>query len=157
MGDWIRPRKLIMERFRQIFTGLMRAHGCTYVDKKGADGLKVKGKSFVKREPVTDDMWQKHLDGKDRLGVIPINDYNTCKWGCIDIDEYPLDHSKLVERIRHAKLPLVVCRSKSGGAHCFIFSTDWVPAKTMQSTLQHLASGLGYGGSEIFPKQIKLF
>ena len=48
MGDWIRPRKIIMERFRQIFTGLMRAHGCTYVDKKGADGLKVKGKSFVK-------------------------------------------------------------------------------------------------------------
>ena len=50
MGDWIRPRKIIMERFRQIFTGLERAHGCTYVDKKGADGLKVKGKSFVKRE-----------------------------------------------------------------------------------------------------------
>ena len=45
-----------MERFRQIFTGLMRAHGCTYVDKKGADGLKVKGKSFVKREPVTEEL-----------------------------------------------------------------------------------------------------
>ena len=27
------------------------------------DGNKVKGKSFVKREPVTDELWQKHLDG----------------------------------------------------------------------------------------------
>ena len=43
-----------MEDFRKIFTGLERAHGCTYVDKKGADGLKVKGKSFVKTETVTE-------------------------------------------------------------------------------------------------------
>ena len=61
MGDWIRLRKIIMERFRQIFTGLERAHGCTYVDKKGADGLKVKGKSFVKTEIVTD----KHREDRD--------------------------------------------------------------------------------------------
>ncbi len=25
-------------------------------------GTKVKGKSFVKREPVTDELWQKHLE-----------------------------------------------------------------------------------------------
>ena len=31
-----------MEEFKKIFTGLKRAHGCTFVDKKGADGLKVK-------------------------------------------------------------------------------------------------------------------
>ena len=33
-----------MEDFRKIFEGLRRAHGCTYVDKKGVDGLKRKGK-----------------------------------------------------------------------------------------------------------------
>jgi len=43
-----------MDQFKKIFQGLQRAHGCTYVDKKGADGLKIKGKSFVKREIVTD-------------------------------------------------------------------------------------------------------
>jgi hypothetical protein len=59
-------------------------------------------------------------------------------------------------KIRKLKLPLVVCRSKSGGAHCFIFSKDWIEAKEMQKTLQHLSSALGYGESEIFPKQIKL-
>ena len=59
-------------------------------------------------------------------------------------------------KIRKLKLPLVVCRSKSGGAHCFIFSKDWIEAKEMQKTLQNLSSALGYGESEIFPKQIKL-
>ena len=43
-----------VESFIKIFSGLERAHGVTYVDKKGADGQKIKGKSFVKREPVTD-------------------------------------------------------------------------------------------------------
>lgn len=54
------------------------------------------------------------------------------------------------------KLPLVVCRSKSGGAHCFLFAKEWVEAKDMQMALRHLSSALGYGESEIFPKQIKL-
>ena len=82
-----------MERFRQIFTGLERAHGCTYVDKKGADGLKVKGKSFVKTEIVTDKHWEDHLNGiEPSLGIIPINENNECKWGCIDVDQYNLDH-----------------------------------------------------------------
>ena len=46
-----------MNKFREIFTGLERARGVTYVDKKGADGEKIKGKSFVQREPVTEKMW----------------------------------------------------------------------------------------------------
>ena len=54
-----------MKEFVELFTGLQRAHGCTYVDKKGADGLKVKGKSFVKREPVVEQLWQNHLNGID--------------------------------------------------------------------------------------------
>ena len=54
------------------------------------------------------------------------------------------------------KLPLVVCRSKSGGAHVFLFSKDWISAKILQDTLTSISAALGYAGSEIFPKQIKL-
>jgi hypothetical protein len=72
------------------------------------------------------------------------------------VDQYPLDHKKLIEQIRKIKLPLVICRSKSGGAHCFLFATEWIEAKDMQATLQQMSAALGYGGSEIFPKQIKL-
>ena len=38
--------------FKDIFKGLDRARGVTYVDKKGEDGQKIKGKSFVTREKV---------------------------------------------------------------------------------------------------------
>jgi hypothetical protein len=61
-----------VERFKSIFSGLDRAHGVTYVDKKGEDGQKIRGKSFVTREYVTDDMWLKHLQGTEpSLGIIP--------------------------------------------------------------------------------------
>ena len=45
-------------------------------------------------------MWQDHLDGKDpSLGIIPIMDDSKCYWGCIDVDMYPLNLKKLVQKI----------------------------------------------------------
>ena len=147
----------MIERFKNIFYGLDRAHGVTVVGESNGDGNKIKGKSFVKREPIIDDLWKKHLDGADSLGVIPINDDNKCKWGCIDIDSYAeFDHKKLINKIKQFQLPLIVCRSKSGGAHVFLFTEDYVSAGLMQDKLNEIRSVLGYGGSEVFPKQREL-
>ena len=108
----------MIEKFKNIFEGLDRAHGVTIVGESNGNGTKVKGKSFVKREPVTDELWQKHLDGVDSLGVIPINDDNKCKRDCIDIDSYAgLDHQKLINKIKQFKYTLVVSSSESGGEH----------------------------------------
>ena len=95
----------MIERFKNIFTGLERAHGVTIAEDTNGNGTKIKGKSFVKRQPVTNELWQKHLDGIDSLGVIPINDDNKCKWGCIDIDSYAgFDNQKLINKIKQFKL-----------------------------------------------------
>lgn len=144
------------QKFAAIFDGLKEAHGYFLIEKTAATG-KTKGKAGVLREPRTTRHWENHLSGKGAgLGIIPINEDNNCVWGCIDIDQYPLDHAMLIDKIRRMNLPLVVCRSKSGGAHCFLFATEWVEAKDMQKALQHMSAALGYGESEIFPKQVKL-
>ena len=144
------------KRFAGIFDGLQCAYGTYRIDRKNQNG-KNTGKAQVIKSPRTDELWEGHLSGQgDAIGIIPINEDNNCKWGCIDVDTYPLYLTKLIQDIRRMKLPLVVCRSKSGGAHCFLFTTDWVPAKDMQETLQTVAAGLGYGTSEIFPKQKSL-
>jgi len=146
-----------IRKFTEIFEGLDRAHGVTKVTESISNGTKIKGKSFVKREPVTDELWQKHLEGIDSLGVIPINDENKCKWGCIDIDSYAgFDHKQLINKIKNLNLPLIVFRSKSGGAHVFLFTSDYVSAASMQDKLNEIRSVLGYGGSEVFPKQREL-
>lgn len=144
------------ERFSRIFDGLEQAYGTYKIEKRTAAG-KNTGKASVIRESRTMRHWEGHLSGKgDGIGIIPINEQNACVWGCIDVDQYPLDHGVLVQKIRRLRLPLVVCRSKSGGAHCFLFCSTWIPAKDMQETLKHMAAALGYGGSEIFPKQVQL-
>ena len=146
-----------IERFKNIFEGLERAHGVTKIGNNNGNGEKIKGQSFVKREPVTEELWLSHLQGTDSLGVIPINDNNKCKWGCIDIDSYAgFDHKKLIQKIKLLELPLVVFRSKSGGAHVFLFAENYIEAKVMRDKLTQIKAVLGYGGSEVFPKQTEL-
>jgi hypothetical protein len=141
-----------LEKFRAIFSGLDIAYG-TYVIKSERGDGKQAGKATVVRKPPTEDLWIKHLDGVEpSLGIIPIRSDNSCIWGCIDIDQYPIDHKGLVQRISSLGLPLVVCRSKSGGAHVFLFVREPIPAADMQHYLNNAAALLGEAGREIFPE-----
>ena len=145
-----------MNKFKSIFLGLEIAYGQYQPGERGENG-KQKGKAFIVRGSVTDEHWDKHLQGEGpALGIIPITENNDCRWGCIDIDEYNFDHTGLIKNIRDNKLPLVVCRSKSGGAHVFLFTKENIPASLMQSKLKQMAIILGYEGSEIFPKQTEI-
>jgi hypothetical protein len=143
-------------RFKAIFAGLDIAYGTYKIEGSRSDG-KQNGKAVVVRKPPTDDLWEKHLKGVEpSLGIIPIRADNTCIWGCIDIDQYPLDHKGLIAKVRRLELPLVVCRSKSGGAHVFLFVSEPIPAADMQRYLNAAASRLGEAGREIFPKQSEI-
>jgi len=146
-----------MEKLKQIFSGLTIAYGQYQPGDRGENGTKQKGKAFIVRKTVTDELWINHLAGKGpALGIIPITENNDCRWGCIDIDEYDLDHLSLIKSIRNFKLPVIVCRSKSGGAHVFLFTKENISASLMQSKLKQMAIVLGYEGSEIFPKQTEI-
>jgi hypothetical protein len=145
-----------MKKFKQIFEGLSIAYGQYQKGERGENG-KQKGRAFIVRKNVTDELWKNHIKGEGpALGIIPINESNQCKWGCIDIDEYNFNHSDLVSHIRELKLPLVVCRSKSGGAHVFLFTKDFISAAQMQGALKSYAEILGYDNAEIFPKQTEI-
>lgn len=140
------------EQFMSLFSGLRRAYG-TYVIKE-KKGDKQIGDALTKLEPVTVSLWEKHLSGERSVGIVPINEDSLCSFGAIDIDSYVnFDLMELVRRIDGLGLPLVLCRSKSGGAHCYLFAASPVPAQLMRERLQDMASILGHGQSELFPKQ----
>lgn len=144
------------QRIMRLFEGYAEAYG-TYNsavpnDEKGGK-LEIRATAQTLRKPVTLELWEKHLAGVSPLGIIPIRGDNTCLWGVIDVDSYDVDHAALVEACAKEKLPLVVCRSKSGGAHLFLFMAEPVPAELMQRKLREMAALLGYGTAEIFPKQ----
>lgn len=117
--------------------------------------MKVKGRALTVEGPATDDDWRMHLEGgPNGLGLIPLlDDGSSASWGAIDIDDHSIDHPELEQRVRELGLPLRVCRSKSGGAHCYFFLVNPAPATLVVSALENWSSALGYPGEEIFPKQ----
>lgn len=146
----------LARQFKSLFSGLERAYGTYQVEQK-ARGVKLKGQAVTHMKPVTIQLWADHLSGKQGIGIVPIKDNSTCQFGAIDIDSYQgLNIANIVKKIKSLGLPLVACRSKSGGCHLFLFCKEEVPADVIQSRLKDMAAALGYGTAEIFPKQTKI-
>ena len=145
----------IAHKFKQVFSGLERAHGIYEItgQKNTAKGVKKDGRGRTLQEPLTVDLWERHLKGDLSIGVIPLTDDETCKWGCIDVDEYPIDTNEILQRIEEMNLPLLPCMTKSGGVHLFLFTKEPISAFKFQSKLEEIAAAMGRTGDEIFPKQ----
>ena len=172
----------LAKQFMLLFAGLERAHGQYTVTGLSPDGTK--GKMTGSRgthpdEPVTLELWEDHLAGRMGLGIIPIRDDATVMFAAGDIDEYQvkciecngakggcdkcegrgwnyLDLVALQAKIVKFDLPLLVTRTKSGGAHLYVFFHKPVPAELARAKMAEWVVALGYPGIEIFPKQSKL-
>lgn len=142
--------------FMSLFDGFKEAHGIFNANVAGKSGDKVVGKAATITKPVTQELWNLHLEGKQGLGIIPINANSLCKFGAIDIDEYDLDLLSLNRNIQQYKFPVMVCRTKSGGAHLYMFMREFIEAKLIIQKLKEVASFLGYGTCEIYPRQAQL-
>ena len=149
----------MLEKFKRIFAGLDYAYGNFKKETSSIPSQKVEGKSTVIRQPVTDELWKNHLAGVGlRLGVFPVTADNTARWGVIDIDKYSYDYEALLKKIREEKLPLIMCRSKSGGAHLFLFTEELVSAAELKYAMEKCAALLGVKDimDRIYPMQTKI-
>jgi hypothetical protein len=140
-------------RFLALFNGLNRAYGIYIVPPPSVSGAKRAGDARTVQAPVNEALWARHLAGEIQLGIVPIRDDSTCVFGAIDVDDYSTDLKALGAKIRKMKLPLVVCRSKSGGAHLYAFFQLPTEATRVRELLAGWAASLGYASVEIFPKQ----
>lgn len=142
--------------FKNIFKGRRDAYGKFTVSvKEGAQpGDKVNGQASTVHGKLTSVEYDKHLSGEQGLGVIPINKSSKCWWGAIDVDDYKLDLADLDKKVQDT--PFVLCRTKSGGAHLYIFFKEAQPAKKVRQKLFEFACYILYPDSELFPKQDKI-
>ena len=150
----------VLTRFAARFAGLDRAHGEYVVaeDAKPNSKGKIEGVGIgTHSTPLLLSLFERHLTSTTfGLGVVPIRDDNTCVFGAIDVDVYPVDLARLYAEIKRIGLPLVLCRTKSGGAHLYLFTVDPVPARLVREKLIEWSYLLGYPGSEVFPKQTEI-
>lgn len=147
-----------VELFAELFRGNTSTHG-VHIPEPGPieEGIKAKGQSFTKTEPVTLDLYRRHCEGDYSLGIIPIDQNNNVRFMAIDIDVYPLDPKRYCILIDRYKMPLTCFNTKSGGIHAYcFFSADTIAAKALEylHVLRHLLSIPKE--TETFPKQRKL-
>jgi hypothetical protein len=143
----------IIKRYSGLFRGNERSHGVFDPKTK-----KVRTDSG----PADESDFQKHIDGIVGLGVVPINDKDSCYFGAIDVDNHgsdkDIDLEKLSQAFHRKKLPVIVCRSKSGGAHCYVFFSEPVKSVAVRRLLNKWVALVNVAeyctsGFEIFPKQ----
>ena len=145
------------EIMHDLFLGSDVAHGRSEMTQKISSKGKHETKSWTEKRPVSIDDWEKHLQGVAGIGIPPLNSKNEVRWGAVDVDVYAgLDLQKLNNEIQQKGLPLIIFRSKSGGPHIYLFLRDWVPASEVVEKMDSLAGCLGFGTSEIFPKQVAI-
>lgn len=144
--------KPFYQELGEIFKGYDKAYGVFRIDHTKA-GKKKKGVAKTIKEPLRDDAWQMHCEGVEAIGIVPLDSNNKVNFSAIDIDDYSIDAQELNDRISKNNLPLILFRSKSGGAHLFIFYEEPAEAKKSREALAFMSEMLGFPGVEIFPKQ----
>ena len=142
-------------RFKNLFVGNPQAYGIYTASTN---------KSQTLRHPLKLQQFEMHLtDTGKGLGVVPVIDETTSGFGVLDFDNHKKNDAinliGLEKTIRQKKLPLVVCRSKSGGAHVYLFGKKPLNTRILRQTMLNFADDLkGFGENEIeiFPKQDKI-
>ena len=141
-------------RFMELFKGYSQAYGTYNPSGLGGEG-KQKPKYLTKKTPATVQNFDEHVTGKQPIGIYPLDDNEQVSFAAIDIDRYPIDHAGISNKLQNLKLPVVVCNSKSNGAHIYVFFGEPEGAEIAISLLKRVSTYLGYPEAEIFPKQVK--
>lgn len=102
-----------------------------------------------------------HLEGEVGLGLVPIHDSHKCQWAALDFDVHgpngkPIDIEFIEAEVRRFDLPLTVCRSKSGGAHLYLFLREATLCSMVTVIMRRWAVKLKFPTCEIFPKQVRI-
>jgi len=138
-----------------------------FVHRRDVYAVQVKsGDQYIyvpKYEVLTENEIQRHLDGKITLGVYALNEDNTVKWLCFDIDhahvEKPEEACRIIAEKCVAQFGEEVVRIEESGTphnfHVWVFFEEPIQAVYARSLGLQILEGLGKG-IEMFPKQTTL-
>ena len=158
--------ELQLANFQSLFTGNTKNYGQHTYQFTNKEGEKEEGISkTIKDKLVTKTQYQLHLEGKQGLGIIPINEHNKCSFAVLDIDVYDVDLNIYIKAIERNNFPLVPFRSKSGGLHIYLFLKQAIDCVKAIELIKNMAGYLALDllvkrksnkMIEIFPKQTRL-
>lgn len=128
-----------IETFMDLFQGRTDAYGSW-------EGSSVK-------KPVSYDNFARHLYGEELIGIYPLLDNSTVRWGCSDIDIDDIDSARNLQMALHTKsIPSFVERTVKG-FHVWVFGSEWIPAPIMRRAFLSAHEAIGLPPKEVNPKQ----
>lgn len=132
---------------RDIFISLFRGRGDVYGHEEGK----------CVKEPLTVEVFDKHLWGMEYIGVYPMVPFNGTyyvQWGCSDIDIEDITLARRLQAALHAAgVTSWVERSRSKGYHVWVFADEPVPASDMRRMLLVAHQVADVPAREVNPKQ----
>lgn len=98
--------------------------------------------------------YEKHLQGKESLGIFPVRDGNTVSFAAIDLDEPDFELATELAELLPGRAWIE--KSRSGNAHIWTFFSDALPAWAAKAVLREAIGAVGRPDVEVFPKQAEL-
>ncbi len=130
-----------IKKFADLFSG-----------RKDAYGLH----NFCLKEEVNTDVYKKHIDGLQRIGIYPIYNKELVNWIAIDLDEDDFEKTLTIKKkLAELGLNIYIERSKSKGYHLWCFFNKPILAVSPRLVVESVLEELNII-CEIFPKQDKL-
>ena len=127
-----------IKRFSELFSGRDNAYGLN---------------NFCLKQKITEEIYQKHIDGIQRMGIYPIYDKEIVKWIAIDLDEDNFEKAlSIKEKLDELRLNIYIERSKSKGYHIWCFFNKPIEAVKPRLVFENILNDMGII-CEIFPKQ----
>ena len=127
------------EIFMSLFGGRTDAHGTW--------------EGGSKKSPVSYETFAKHLYGEELIGIYPLTDGSTVRWGCSDIDIDDLDSARNLQVAFGMKSIPSFVEKTVRGFHVWVFANDWIPASIMRRAFLSAHEVIGLAPKEVNPKQ----
>jgi hypothetical protein len=106
-----------------------------------------------KKSPVSYESFAKHLYGEELIGIYPLTDGSTVRWGCSDIDVDDIDAARNIQTALRVKSVPSYVEKTARGFHVWVFANDWIPAPIMRRAFLSAHEVIGLPPKEVNPKQ----
>ena len=133
------PMNDAIEEFMELFQGRPDAYGTW-------QGGSVK-------EPTNYKTFARHLYGEELVGIYPLLDNSTVRWGCSDIDVDEIDLARNLQFALQLKGIPAFLEKTVRGFHVWVFASEPIQAAVMRRAFLSAHEAINLVAKEINPKQ----
>jgi hypothetical protein len=128
-----------IEEFMELFQGRTDAYGTW-------EGGSVK-------EPTNYKSFARHLYDEELIGIYPLKDDSTVRWGCSDIDVDEIDLARNLQLALQSQNVPAFIEKTVRGYHVWVFASEWIPAPIMRRAFLAAHEAINLVAKEVNPKQ----